>query len=286
MYKIMFSFLLVYYFNGVFGQNDITRSYKKLDKLIKANSTSITKTLNDKKFSSDTTELKALQIKLEKLDQIKDSLEKQVLLTDFKYIRKNSNKIKSLELISSKIWRQVSYNYCDSFLVLFDLLSNDLRQSELGIKTKKNLFNFKNSSVGQQAPDFLFTDINGKSFSISSLKDEKVLLIDFWASWCTPCRQDIPFLKKYIDTSKVYVIGISRDDDIENWKKAIVEEKISDWLQVSSKLNSREILDKYFIWAIPVKVLINKQGKIIGRWRGGGEETINDLLTTLKKELD
>ncbi len=81
------------------------------------------------------------------------------------------------------------------------------------------------------------------------------------------------------------IIGISRDEKTSQWKKAIFEDSTQNWTHILVQDNDQKIdgsvSDKYFVYGIPVKILINKEGIIIGRWIGGGEENttaLNDLL--------
>lgn len=268
-----------------YGQNNLDGSYNEIDRKQEKTNLSIYNIQKKFRLTRDTFLRQSFQIEIDSLLTVTDKLKEQRLLIDFAFIKTYPSSKTSLELISKKIWSQQADKYCDTLLVLFNHLSAELKRSELGIQTQRNLNNFKNSQIGCQASNFHLTDINGREIDLKSLINNKYVLLDFWASWCTPCRQDIPYLKQFMDTSKVCIVAISRDDNIENWKQAIVEEKTSNWIQVSTKLNTNEVLDKYFVWAIPVKVLINKEGKIIGRWRGGGEENKNDLLKILKKEF-
>ncbi|HBK82671.1 MAG TPA: TlpA family protein disulfide reductase [Flavobacterium sp.] len=151
----------------------------------------------------------------------------------------------------------------------------------------ERLLDFKNSRIGSLAPDFILKDVNRKTVRLSSFHKNQYVLIDFWASWCSSCREDFPFLKelytKYKDQGLEF-ISISIDENPQSWKKAIEKEKIEIWKQISTKENKSTIEDTYVVTAIPVKILIDKEGIIIGRWVGGGSEketAIEKMITEI-----
>jgi hypothetical protein len=80
------------------------------------------------------------------------------------------------------------------------------------------------------------------------------------------------------------VISISRDDDLEAWKKAIEKDSIVIFQNASTKLNEyAALLDQFFVWSIPVKILIDRTGKIVARWRGGGEANKQEMVKVIQE---
>ena len=130
-----------------------------------------------------------------------------------------------------------------------------------------------NIAVGKIAPDFSLPDTTGKAFSLSSLRG-KYVLIDFWASWCGPCRQENPNVVSNYNQFKdknFTVLGVSLDQDKKAWLKAIKDDGLV-WKQVSDlKFWSSEAATLYHVEAIPFNVLIDPDGKIIGTELRGSE---------------
>ena len=122
-------------------------------------------------------------------------------------------------------------------------------------------------SIGQKAPDFESLTPTGKTIKLSDLRGKYVLL-DFWASWCGPCREENPNIVKQYHTFKdkgFTVLGVSLDDNQSAWLKAIKDDKL-DWAQVSElKRWDSEAGQLYKITAIPTSYLIDPDGMIIGK---------------------
>ena len=119
--------------------------------------------------------------------------------------------------------------------------------------------------IGSLAPDIIMADTAGKPFSLSSLKG-KYVLVDFWASWCAPCRGENPNVvanyNKY-KNKNFTILGVSLDEDRAAWVKAIKKDKLA-WKNVSDlKGWSSAAVSKYGFDGIPYNVLLDPQGKII-----------------------
>lgn len=131
------------------------------------------------------------------------------------------------------------------------------------------------------APDFTLNDANGKQIKLSDYKGKYVLL-DFWASWCGPCRREMPFLKaayeKY-SSSNFTILSVSIDTEIEKWRNALADEKMP-WDQLLEDTN-KQASSLYRIQFIPTNFLIDPSGKVVavGLY---GEEVERHLATVLK----
>ena len=134
------------------------------------------------------------------------------------------------------------------------------------------------TAIGEMAPEFMALTPEGKAMKLSDLKG-KFVLLDFWASWCGPCRQENPNVVKLYQQFKnqnFTVLGFSLDDDKSKWINAIAEDKL-DWYHVSElKQWDAPVARLYNINSIPASFLINPEGKIIAKNLRGA--ALNDFL--------
>ncbi|NII29339.1 AhpC/TSA family protein [Pseudoflavitalea sp. X16] len=166
----------------------------------------------------------------------------------------------------------------------YNKLKEEVKASYLGRAIKAEVDGLRNGSPGAAAYSFAAMEINGSGLKLSDFRGKYVLL-DFWASWCVPCRKGNPHLlslyAKYKDKG-LEIIGISDDDSKpEAWRKAVEQDKIGVWKHVLRGLKhkpdggfdrSESISDQYGIHSLPTKILIDPKGVIVGRYGGGGED--------------
>ncbi|MGZ5243303.1 MAG: TlpA family protein disulfide reductase [Bacteroidia bacterium] len=128
-------------------------------------------------------------------------------------------------------------------------------------------------AIGKFAPEIMSQTPEGATFKLTSTRG-KYILIDFWASWCAPCRQENPNVKKLYDKYKskgFEIVSVSFDKDPVAWKKAIAEDKMN-WIHVSDLLEFQSAAAQtYIITAIPSTFLLDRDGRIIAKNLRGKE---------------
>jgi peroxiredoxin len=171
----------------------------------------------------------------------------------------------------------------------FNRFSEQVRQTPLGKAISTSLNATKNTAVGSMAMDFTQNDVNDKPVKLSDFRGKYVLL-DFWASWCGPCRKENPNVvaafNKYKDKNFT-VLGVSLDNPgkKEAWLKAIADDKLT-WTQVSDlKSWQNEVAQQWGVQSIPASFLIDPTGKIIGKNLRGEEllKKLEELLGSSSK---
>jgi peroxiredoxin len=131
--------------------------------------------------------------------------------------------------------------------------------------------------IGQEAPAFTLNDLEDKPISLKDYKG-KVMLVNFWATWCPPCKDEIPSLnqlhKKY-DGKDFIVLGISTDDSKKDIIKFIKEHKVD---FVIPHDRDGKIMREYKVFSLPTSFLIDKQGKIVEKFLGPHDWVDKDFL--------
>ncbi|WP_273307280.1 TlpA disulfide reductase family protein [Butyricimonas faecalis] len=146
-------------------------------------------------------------------------------------------------------------------------------------KMQRRIDLIKNCAVGAVAPDFELKDTSGKMIKLSSFRG-KYVLVDFWASWCGPCRKALPLVKKANEEFKnkgLQVIGVSVDKKTKDWEKALEEEKLP-YLQLHDPDGITGKLYNYD--GIPFIILISPEGIILEKelWGDGIREAITKYI--------
>jgi thiol-disulfide isomerase/thioredoxin len=211
------------------------------------------------------------------LEQKLDALRTQKHSIADQYIATHPESAFSLSLVTD---RATMGEYRDIQSV-YDKLGKTVKTTPEGKRLTDRLTVLKRSAIGTPMLNFTQNDTEGKPVSFSAFKG-KYVFVDFWASWCGPCRAENPNVLKAYNKYKdknFTVVGISLDDKGENWKKAILDDGMP-WTQLSDlKGWKNEVSTYYGIMGIPSTLLIDPQGKIIAKNLRG--ELLNKKLSEL-----
>ncbi|MCZ4222553.1 AhpC/TSA family protein [Pedobacter rhodius] len=264
------------------------------DSLAKATITGSKLTADAQKLNAMLKPLYERMYKLNKTDKDFDIKAKEIqeeriaILRNF--IVSNPNSLVSLSELRGS-YGPLKYNNkrgIEEVEPIFNSFSATVRNSKLGKEYKATLEDWKNVGIGKLAPDFTLYNPDGKLVKLSDFKG-KYVLVDFWASWCGPCRKENPNLVnqyKLFKDKNFEILGVSIDveKDWPKWIKA-VNDDVMTWPQVAGKVQDNEARLKFHVQSIPDNFLINPDGYILARGLRGEELNIKlaEVLTEKSK---
>ena len=205
--------------------------------------------------------------------KIQEGFTLQFTTENYAYIEKSPKSFISVLLIEGML-NEMAPKF-DKIKKFYDGLDSSLKETKVGKNIKTGLDAVNKLAIGQKAPDFSAKNPDGK---LVSLKESlgKVTIIDFWASWCAPCRAENPNLVALYNefhTKGLNIIGVSldRDGEAAKWKEAIVKDQLT-WSQVSNlKFWEDPIAMQYNVKSIPAAFLLDANGNIIAKDLRGAE---------------
>jgi thiol-disulfide isomerase/thioredoxin len=240
------------------------------------------------------------QATLDSLEQSKEALlpgadaaarQQAMVKADLDYISRHPASYAAVYLLRNRL-NGLSGQEKESY---FKGLAPEVQQSGFGRLIQSRIKEVKLGMPGTKAIGFTSVDINGNQLSLADFKGRYVLL-DFWASWCIPCRKGNPHLLELYTAYKnkgLEIIGVSDDDTKQDaWRKAVEKDGIAVWRHVLRGMDLKKISSgdinfsnhaneisssRYGVSSLPTKILIDPSGTIIGRYSGGaGDEAALD----------
>jgi len=243
---------------------------------------------------TDPIKLSFINNDIDKIRLIIDSINTEISGRNISFVRSNLDSYISVEIFNNIITRKL-LTVKESRL-LFDSLSARIKNTSFAkLRIDKMICAAENTEIGAIAPDFSTKDIDGIPIRLSDFRGEYVFL-DFWASWCGPCMESEPYIEKLYEKYKyqnLTFIAISYDWTENDWKKAAKRYGYK-WHNVAF-VNSYDNYDQgiydesdinvLYISNLPNYILINPEGKIIGRWDGFNKTNMNQIAAMLEKEI-
>jgi len=184
---------------------------------------------------------------------------------------------------ANQLFYHSSERNLEEVISLYEAFTDRVKESYDGKNVAERIKTLGMVKIGMNALDFTQLDTLGKEVHLSTYKGKYVLL-EFWASWCGPCRAEGPNIykayQKYKDSGLV-IIAISLDKDATQWKKAIVKDNLP-WVHASDlKYYKNEVAELYGVHAVPTNFLISPDGKIIAKDLRG--EKLHEKLSEIFK---
>jgi peroxiredoxin len=211
-------------------------------------------------------------VTVNKLKSGYQKIENELLQFSLDFVKKNPKALLSLLILENNMHsNQVDFKIIQSN---FESLDSELQKLSSGVKIQEKINAIANTEIGKIAPNFTAKDPKGKEISLHDVLGKKVTIIDFWASWCTPCRVESPNmvkLNKEFKSKGLNIVGVSLDNNMAEWTAAIYADELN-WYHASNLKQWQDpIVLSYNIMGIPSTFILDADGKIVAKNLKGEE---------------
>ena len=255
---------------GATNQNLADRFFNMQFELLKdekyANASEIAEKLKSVKSKEEYAEL------TKKLNILAPNLEEDVKKAQLNLIKANIDKY----FVTQFFWMLQRITTAEEIKKIYAQLPEESKKAERVVNVMNDIKIKESIQPGKVAPDFTLKTPDGKDISLSDLRGQYVL-VDFWASWCKPCRASFPHMKelyKKYHAKGFEILGVTNDTNHKAWKKAIKDDGIP-WLNVADEFpvkgKTAKVITAYGMDYLPSTVLIDKDGVIIAKLLHGDE---------------
>lgn len=198
------------------------------------------------------------------------TIKKELDMLRTSYLSANNNILSAALVLQELEQMDAPLNACKE---LYAQLGEGAKASSCGEIVNQRIQRLEKISRGSKAPDFTLPTLDGKSFTLSAMQG-KVKILDFWASWCGPCRLNNPVLRQlYADfhSKGLEIVNVSLDEKRDRWVEAVKQDKLV-WTQVSSLKGWKDpVTQLYSITAIPAIFVLDADNNIIASGLHGEE---------------